>query len=354
MGKLVQSEGAVLEGFQQQCHASGPPLAVEVWREPLIEAASLCSTEPALSVSENPPGSQASSERLCWDTVVGLQAQQRRALQKITSKGVFWKHPNKAISSVFTLQHGGDVEADGNCLFTAFQKAMMLQTSPQEVRNRTVRRFTSDYKSNAHQQQATDSMIKNLYFPDLSAGWGVHVVQEIKLLARKSDREAVDTAIQELVQAGMIREVAAETVYKERCMVVSDGPAWAKYMSIGGNGDDEHDIVTLQYTQDGLLSVDENREGRAAAFGDDIAIESLATEFEREIFVVQAHGTDAMVDEDNCVFFLPHHPRGEIQHLPVFLFMKGTGWCGAGADHYEPLIAHVAPTILQEKAAVAL
>jgi hypothetical protein len=40
---------------------------------------------------------------------------------------------------------------------------------------------------------------------------------------------------------------------------------------------------------------------------------------------VQAHGADAMVDEDNCVFFLPHHPRGEICEPPIFLFMKGTG-----------------------------
>lgn len=32
-----------------------------------------------------------------------------------------------------------------------------------------------------------------------------------------------------------------------------------------------------------------------------------------------------MVDEDNCVFFLPHRPRGEICEPPIFLFMKGTG-----------------------------
>ncbi|KAM1380359.1 hypothetical protein ACFX2I_022097 [Malus domestica] len=72
-------------------------------------------------------------------------------------------------------------------------------------------------------------------------------------------------------------------------------------------------------------------EGHAAAFGDDIAIECLATKFKREIYVVQAHGSDAMVDEENCVFFLPHRPRSQICELPFFLFMKGTGWCGAGA-----------------------
>lgn len=40
---------------------------------------------------------------------------------------------------------------------------------------------------------------------------------------------------------------------------------------------------------------------------------------------VQAHGSDAMVDEENCVFFLPHRPRHQICDPPFFLFMKGTG-----------------------------
>jgi len=42
----------------------------------------------------------------------------------------------------------------------------------------------------------------------------------------------------------------------------------------------------LAIYEEGLLIVDENREGHAAAFGDDIAIECLATEFKREIYVV--------------------------------------------------------------------
>lgn len=68
---------------------------------------------------------------------------------------------------------------------------------------------------------------------------------------------------------------------------MSDGPSWAKYMLISGSPDDEYDIITLQYTEEGLLTIDENREGHAAAFGDDIAIECLATEFKREIYVVR-------------------------------------------------------------------
>lgn len=59
-------------------------------------------------------------------------------------------------------------------------------------------------------------------------------------------------------------------------------------MSISGSPDhDEYDIITMQYTKDGLLTINENRDGRAAAFGDDIAIECLANEFKREIYVVR-------------------------------------------------------------------
>lgn len=67
---------------------------------------------------------------------------------------------------------------------------------------------------------------------------------------------------------------------------MENGDSWAKYMSITGDTDDEYDIVSLHYTEEGLLSVDENRNGKAAAFGDDIAIEAMANEFQREIFVV--------------------------------------------------------------------
>ncbi|RVW40066.1 hypothetical protein CK203_081958 [Vitis vinifera] len=80
---------------------------------------------------------------------------------------------------------------------------------------------------------------------------------------------------------GSVRGMAAESIYKERCIAVDDGGSWAKYMSISGSPDDEYDIIS----EECLLTVDENREGQAAAFGDDIAIGCLATEFKREIFV---------------------------------------------------------------------
>eukprot|EP00850_Spirogloea_muscicola_P003533 SM000014S00321 [mRNA] locus=s14:734934:736199:+ [translate_table: standard] len=213
------------------------------------------------------------------------------------------------------------------------------------------------------------------------------------MLARKADRAAMDSAIREMEQAGMSRDAAAEAVFKERCMPVRDGPSWADYMSTSGRPTDEYDIVALQYTHEGLLSVDENSDGGAAAFGDDIAIECLATEYCREIYVVstpawnffikaelsecrsvtptvthaasparplpeqmQAHGADGMVEPSSCLFFLPHSPRGgkdSVQHQPLFLFMKGTGWCGGGGDHYEPVVARPRPSS-GVKAAVVL
>lgn len=132
------------------------------------------------------------------------------------------------------------------------------------------------------EREAIDDAIRHMYSPDLKNGWGIHVVQEVKLLAKKEDRFALDSAIDELVHLGMQREMAAKSIYKERCVPVNDGPSWAKYMLISGSPDDEYDIITLQYTEEGLLSVDENREGRAAAFGDDIAINaSLQSSSER-------------------------------------------------------------------------
>ncbi|XP_028798625.1 uncharacterized protein LOC114754057 isoform X1 [Neltuma alba] len=347
MGKLLCDSTTVAESFQ----GSSP---IVPWRDPksapleAIKAVDLVNQASVAAVSDG------------WEDVLGLEEQQRRHLQRLQSKGVLWKPPEDEHSStlrsvVFRLSHGGEVSADGNCLFTASQKAMCGEIDARDLRKRTVSRFSDDLGSATFQErESIDDAIRHMYSPDLRNGWGVHVVQEVKLLANKGDRVALDSAIDELVQLGMQREMAAESIYKERCIPVNDGPSWAKYMLISGSPDDEYDIITLQYTEEGLLSVDENREGHAAAFGDDIAIECLATEFKREIYVVQAHGSDAMVDEENCVFFLPHRPRSQILEPPIFLFMKGTGWCGAGADHYEPLIAHPSSLVSPEKVAVVL
>ncbi|KAJ0988798.1 hypothetical protein J5N97_007154 [Dioscorea zingiberensis] len=307
----------------------------------------------------DPPTMVATQQdRTPWDDVPGLEEQQRRHLARIYRWGVLWRKPGEGETPVterYRLEHGGEVEADGNCLFTALSAAMGGKVGARELRRRAVARFVEDYeRDDGVGRRAMDEAIGHLYSPDLKAGWGVHVVQELKFLAKKADRLGLDAAIRELVDLGLQRETAAESIYKERCMPVDDCQSWAKYMSISGSPEDEFQIITLQYTEEGLLTVDENRDGRAAAFGDDIAIRSLATEFKRQVYVVQAHGADAMVEEEHCVFFLPHNPRGHICEPPIFLFMKGTGWCGAGADHYEPLLATPILPTSQEKAAVVL
>ncbi|XP_019052534.1 PREDICTED: uncharacterized protein LOC104592836 isoform X2 [Nelumbo nucifera] len=271
MGKLLCDTTAIAETF----HVSSPIIP---WRE--ATSASFCA-----------PDTVALTGNKSWETVSGLEDQQKRYLQRLHAKGVLWKHPqghiSPARSMIFQLSHGGDVEADGNCLFSASQKAMRISIDARELRRRTVRRFLDDLGSQGGLDRAsTDAVIKHLYSPDLKAGWGIHVVQEVKLLANKEDRVALDVAINELVDLGLQREMAAESIYKERCIPVDDSLSWTKYMSISGSADDKYDIISLQYTEEGLLTVDENREGRAAAFGDDIAIESLATEFKREIYVV--------------------------------------------------------------------
>ncbi|XP_062110770.1 uncharacterized protein LOC133822447 isoform X2 [Humulus lupulus] len=363
MGKLLCDSTTVAETFQ----TSSPVLP---WGDPK----SAPQPPPQLEAVEAVDLVDQAVTTVCstsWDDVLGLEDQQRRHLQRLHAKGVLWKHPqddgiddlssssspSPPRSVVFRLSHGGEVSSDGNCLFTASQKAMTAsrEIDAKELRRRTVKRFLGDFGSaTVEETDVINDAIRHMYAPDLRNGWGIHVVQEVKLLAKKEDRLVLDSAIDELVNLGMQRELAAESIYKERCLCVNDGPSWAKYMSISGCSDDEYDIINLQYTEEGLLSVDENRQGHAAAFGDDIAIECLATEFQREIYVVQAHGSDAMVDEENCVFFLPHRPRSRICELPFFLFMKGTGWCGAGADHYEPLVAHPCSFVSSEKVAMVL
>ncbi|PKA65313.1 hypothetical protein AXF42_Ash005646 [Apostasia shenzhenica] len=339
MGKLFCDSTIIAETLK-------PPPSLLQWPD-------LCPTAAVTAVEAPEPDGAGD-----WKEVGGLEDQQRKHLERIHARGVYWKNSQEGAAvagMAFRLSHGGDVEADGNCLFTAAGRAMGAKIGARELRLRTVRRFLVDYGSDdGLGRDAVDAAIRHLYSPNLQAGWGIHVVQEVKLLAGKSDREALDSAIQELVDLGLQRETAAESIYKEHCTAVNNGQSWAKYMSISGSTEDEYDIITLQYTEDGLLTIDDNRDGRAAAFGDDIAIESLATEFKREVYVVQSHGSDAMVDEENCLFFLPHRPRGEICHPPLFVFMKGTGWCGAGADHYEPLMATPMPLVSQEKAAIVL
>ena len=147
-----------------------------------------------------------------FEAVTGLEDQQRRHLERIYQRGVFWKNPEdpSSVGTAFRLSHGGDVDSDGNCLFTAAMKAMgSVKVEARELRQRTVKRFLEDFGSDdGPGRDAVDEAIRHLYSPDLKAGWGIHVVQEVKLLARKEDRVGLDAAIQELVDLGLQRYIS--------------------------------------------------------------------------------------------------------------------------------------------------
>ena len=101
-----------------------------------------------------------------------------------------------------------------------------------------------------------------------------------------------------------------------------------------------------QYCEEGLLDAAEDAAGLSAAFGDDIAICGLASELRRDVVVVQVHGADGGGGGgEAAVFFLPHRPSGGVPAAapPLWLLMRGTGWHAGGADHYEPLVARLAP-----------
>ena len=190
MGKLLCDSTTVADSFQGSLPTipSRDPKSTPLQALDLVNQASIATTAGS------------------WEDVLGLEEQQRRHLQRLQAKGVLWKHPEDGRSVLFRLSHGGDVSADGNCLFTASQKAMGADIDARELRKRTVRRFSEDLASvNFEEREGINDAIRHMYSPDLRNGWGIHVVQEVKLLAKKEDRLAFDSAIDELVNLGMQR-----------------------------------------------------------------------------------------------------------------------------------------------------
>ncbi|CAN8242064.1 unnamed protein product [Cochlearia groenlandica] len=61
-------------------------------------------------------------------------------------------------------------------------------------------RFVEDFRSAREEEKEiiTDA-IRHMYSPNLKTWWGIHIVQEEKLLVKKDDREKLDSAIDELL-----------------------------------------------------------------------------------------------------------------------------------------------------------
>lgn len=111
-------------------------------------------------------------------------------------------------------------------------------------------------------------------------------MQEHKLLVKREELPQAQQEIQNRLDSGLDYNTAASTVYQDYGRPVNDLDSWTDYQAIEGSMDDEHVVVSLQYVEEGLLTVD-LIEGQGA-FGDDLAIEILATDYQREIFVVSA------------------------------------------------------------------
>lgn len=160
-------------------------------------------------------------------------------------------------------------------------------------------------------------------------------------MVRAVDLPAAMQAIDELQATGMDRARAAEVVYNERGTPVNDVQSWAQLMACDGLGGSEFRAVVMRYCEDGLLDVEEDAAGVSATFGDELALLGLACELRRPIHVVQAHGADAGVGDDQPLFFLPHYPLpyAASDSPPLFLLMRGASWTANGADHFEPLYA---------------
>jgi hypothetical protein len=205
MGKLLcDPSGAAVAEALPPSPAPAPPPQLLTWHSP--------APAPALALeasTTSPTG---------WDAVWALEDQQRRRLHRIWERGVAWKPSFSSPGGgeeegaapapvvVFRLDHGGEVDADGNCLFTAARTAAAAKAGARELRHRAVRRFAEVYDAAGEEDRAAvDAAVRHLYAPDLKAGWGVHVVQEIKVLAPKAQRDALDAAIQELVDLGIQR-----------------------------------------------------------------------------------------------------------------------------------------------------
>ena len=108
---------------------------------------------------------------LGWDTVWALEDQQRRRLHRIWECGVAWKPSSLGAEGaapalapapvVFRLDHGGEVDADGNCLFTAARTA-----DARELRHHAVRRFAEVYTTAGEDDKAAiDAAVRHLYAP---------------------------------------------------------------------------------------------------------------------------------------------------------------------------------------------
>ena len=121
---------------------------------------------------------------------------------------------------------------------------------------------------------------------------------------------------------------AAQQAFNKYGEPVSDAGNYCRYMAVGDPNVNEAQnmdlIVSAQYVNGEINSVDTNENGRRMAWGDDIMLVCLASLCRREILVVVAFGQDLV--------FMPHPPRLATENTPFFL------WMDSSVNHYEPMV----------------
>ncbi|OQR91715.1 hypothetical protein ACHHYP_20172 [Achlya hypogyna] len=285
-----------------------------------------------------------------WAKCPSLDRESRECLRQLEEHGVSYEPHDTA----YSVKYLAPVLPFGDCLFLSMEQ-LTLHTegvehlTPSRLRHEAAKHCYLRYAASSTEEKAKmDQTIRNLYYPDLRGGWGVSPTQVRRFVALRSDKDWLVARIYELQDRGYSWNKAAEMVYSEHAQPVLNIETYCKYMCVGSDFDSNtHFLIAMTYSRHGLVSIDNDPDNRRVAWGDDIVLESLATAYQRDIFVVLV-GMGQM-------FFLPHRPhevdpamalsQSQRHHhgpdggkglSPWFILMRMTGG-DRGGDHYEPM-----------------
>lgn len=279
-----------------------------------------------------------------WQRVSGVSSHDREVLRVLEEEGVSYMPHDTS----YSVKYLAPVAPYGDCLFLSMEQLLLHSEEceplpPHEIRRLATRFFLAHYEASTEEEKKRiDTTIRNLNFPSLNGGWGISPLQTRRYVALRKDKATLKAKCYELQRQGYSWCRAAETVYSQYAQPVVNAQAYCEYMAVG-NGDNTHFLIGLNYSQRGLVSVDDDPDNCRVAWGDDIVLEALATAYQRDIFVVLI-GCGKM-------FFLPHRPHPTTSspgvpeplcrskgNAPWFLLMRSTG-AERGGDHYEPMFA---------------
>ncbi|OQS07746.1 hypothetical protein THRCLA_00255 [Thraustotheca clavata] len=294
------------------------------------------------------PNKKKSIVGMGWAKCPSLDRESRDCLRQLEEHGVSYEPHDTA----YSVKYLAPVLPFGDCLFLSMEQ-LTIHTegvehlSPSRLRHEAAKHFYMRYAAATPEEKAKmDQTVRHLYYPDLRGGWGVSPTQARRFVALRSEKDSLIARIYQLQDRGYSWNKAAEMVYSEYAQPVLNVETYCKYMCVGSDFDSNtHFLICMTYSRHGLVSIDNDPDNRRVAWGDDIVLESLATAFQRDIFVVLV-GMGQM-------FFLPHQPHyieptlslsqslqrsceGGKGLSPWFLLMRMTG-ADRGGDHYEPM-----------------